>query len=119
MWVCLSDAFLSIVYKECGPDELLVRARRKGDIERVFPAASVKRSPGTDYLFRAVVKRAEVAAAMVREVEAIQYDNFKNSVRNNKLHDAYDSFWHVHARLQPTPPYSAGRSRRQGSLGLS
>lgn len=119
MWVCLSDAFLSIVCKECGADELLVRARRKGDIEKVFPSASVKRSPGTDYLFRAVVKRSEVAAAMVREVDAIQYNNFKGSVRNNNLHDAYSAFWGIHARLQPTPPYSAGRSRRQDSLGLS
>lgn len=119
MWVCLSNAFLSIVCKECGPDELLVRARRKGDIENVFPDAKVKRSPGTDYLFRAVVKRSDVAAAMVREVEAIDYGNFKGSVRDRKLHDAYAGFWNIHACLQPTPPYSAGRSRRQGSLGLS
>ena len=116
MWVCLSNAFLSIVCKECGPDELLVRARRKGDIENVFPDAKVKRSPGTDYLFRAVVKRAEVAAAMVREVESIDYDNFKNSVRDHKLHDAYSAFWGIHARLQPVPPYSTIRSRGQGSL---
>lgn len=116
MWLCLSDSFLSIVHKECGPDELLVRARRAGDIERVFPDAKVKKSPGTDYLFRAVVKRAEVGAALAQLADTIDYGNFKNSVPNRRLHDAYSAFWGIHSRLQPTPPYSGGRSRRQGSL---
>ena len=25
MWICLNNAFLSIVHKDCAPDELLVR----------------------------------------------------------------------------------------------
>ena len=37
MCLCLSDGFLSIVAKDCADDELLVRARRHGDIERTFP----------------------------------------------------------------------------------
>ena len=44
MWIMLSDAFFSIVSKNCGPDELMVRARRKGDIEKAFPGAKVKKS---------------------------------------------------------------------------
>lgn len=116
MWVCLNDAFFSIVDKECGPDELLVRARRPGDIERVFPGAKVKKSPGTDYLFRAVLPRSAVAHAISSEVMAVGYSNFKNSVRDPKLHDAYAAFWNFHARLQPTPPYSGRTSRRQRPL---
>ena len=113
MWICLNNAFLSIVAKECGPDELLVRARRPGDIERVFPAAKVTSRTGTDYQFRAVVSRQEVASAMCSAVESIDYDNFKSSVSDRKLHDAYAGFWNIHARLQPSPPYS---SRRSGGL---
>ena len=41
MWLCLNDAFLSIVALPGHPDELLVRARIAGDIERLFPAAQV------------------------------------------------------------------------------
>jgi hypothetical protein len=108
----MNDAFLSIVDKECGPDELLVRARRPGDIERVFPRAKVISRIGTDYQFRAVVPRTEVGEAMMVAVMTVDYDNFKNSVRDRKLHDAYASFWHQHARLQPSPPYS----RHNGSL---
>lgn len=54
MWICLNDAFLSIVRKDCGPNELLVRARREGDIERVFPRVKVEVTPLADYLYRAV-----------------------------------------------------------------
>ena len=46
MWIMHSDCFLSIVSKGCGPTELLVRARRNGDIEKVFPSAKVTRNAG-------------------------------------------------------------------------
>jgi hypothetical protein len=36
MWVFLSGAFLSIVQDKQKPERLVVRARRRGDIERVF-----------------------------------------------------------------------------------
>ena len=115
MWVCLNKAFFSIVHKECKPDELLVRARRAGDIESVFPGAVVVKSPSTDYLFRAVLPRARVAEVIAAEITAINYGNFKDSVRNGSLHDAYSSVWGVMARLQPTRPYS-GRGRQGGLL---
>lgn len=111
MWVCLKNSFLSIVDKECQPGELLVRARRPGDIEAVFPAAVVKKSTTTDYAYRAVIKRVDVAEAMTAEVMGIRYPNFKNSVRDDALHNAYAAFWNVHARLQPTAPYT-GRAQR-------
>jgi hypothetical protein len=109
MWLSLNKCFLSIVHKDCKPDELLVRARGKGDIEKVFPAAIGKRTKGTDYLFRAVVKRIDVSNALRDEVMAIDYDNFKDSVRDDELHRAYSSVWSVMSRLQEGGPYSNGR----------
>ena len=111
MWVCLNNSFLSIVSKECGPDQLLVRARMKGHIEAVFPDAKVAESTNTDYRYRAVVSRLEVADALSAEVMSLEYPNFKNSVREDRLHSAYAQFWNVHARLQPTAPYT-GRAQR-------
>lgn len=118
MWICLSDSFLSIVDKDCAPDELLVRARRDGDIERVFPDAVVTVSFDTDYRCRARVKRAAVADALAQRALGINYDNFKGSTRDNALHSAYMGVWSSLGRLQPGGPYSAGvqRNRRQGSL---
>lgn len=126
MWICLNNAFISIVHKDCAPDELLVRARRKGDIERVFPDAKVTRTPGNDYLFRAVLKRSRVAEALAAEVAGIAYGNFKNSVRNNALHGAYGRVWSVMAGLQEVAPYASDRpaaarrapTAKQGKLGL-
>jgi hypothetical protein len=46
MWICMSSSFLSIVDKYCDKVELLVRARRKGDIEAIFPDAEVNEYPG-------------------------------------------------------------------------
>jgi len=39
MWIYMNNAFLSIVQDDDVPGMLLVRARRSGDIESVFPDA--------------------------------------------------------------------------------
>jgi hypothetical protein len=106
MWLMLNNAFLSVVHKECGPDELLVRSRRPGDIEKVFPDAVVRESLGTDYRYRSVMPRSVVADAMARVVDSIDYPNFKGSTHDNKLHDAYMGVWKVMAPLQPGGPYA-------------
>ena len=108
MWIVTSDAFLSVVHKDCQPDELLVRARRDGDIQAVFPKAKVSKTVGSDYLFRARIKRTEVAAVLSKQLQDLQYDNFKNSIRDDQLHAACNKVWHTMAALQPIPPYSRG-----------
>lgn len=107
MWICTNTAFLSVVSKDCAADELLVRARRHGDIESVFPDAVVLPTLGNDYLFRAKIKRVVVGATMAQLAATLDYDNFKNSVGNDQLHTAYNKIWHVMANLQVLPPYAA------------
>ena len=111
MWLCLNNAFLSIVDKDCAPDELLVRARRDGDIERVFPKAEVEVTLGNDYRCRARIKRADVAAAIAQRVMNIDYSNFKGSTKDKLLHDAYMGVWSAIGKLQPGGPYSRGMRR--------
>jgi hypothetical protein len=107
MWLCMNSAFLSIAFKDCAEDELLVRARREGDIQKVFPNAKVIKSTNTDYLYRAVIPRNEVASAMAAQIQDIDYGNFKSSVNDKGLHDAYLEVWHAMAALQSPPPYSS------------
>ncbi len=114
MWICFSDAFLSIVEPVAGSDTLRVRARRRGDIERVFPTAKVSRTPGRDYLYRAELPRDQVSQVIAQHVAGIDYGNFKDSVPDKKLHDSYARFWGVMANLQEIRPYS--RDRGQGAL---
>jgi hypothetical protein len=104
MWIMHSDCFLSIVSKGCGPTELLVRARRNGDIEKVFPSAKVIRDAGTDYLYRAVLPRNVVKQALAAMIDHIDYPNFKDSVEDRSLHAAYVSVWCAMAGLQHPPP---------------
>jgi hypothetical protein len=104
MWIMQSDCFLSIVSKDCGPTELLVRARRNGDIEKVFPSAKVIRSTGTDYLYRAVIPRDAVKEAVTAMIDHIDYPNFKDSVEDRSLHAAYVGVWCAMAGLQHPPP---------------
>lgn len=101
MWLCLNDCFLSIVSKDCRRDELCVRARRKGDIDKIFPKAEVVRTPKGDYLFRAIVKRSAVRSAMAGEINRITYENFKDSVEDDALHSAYLRVWSTMLDLQP------------------
>lgn len=106
MWIMLNDAFVSIVSKDCKPDELMVRARRQGDIEKIFPGAAVTRFTKSDYLYRAPIKKDAIKAAMVEEIDRVVYSNFKSSVRDHDLHNAYLRVWTAMAALQEVKPYS-------------
>jgi len=100
MWVYLNNAFLSIVAHRAKPDILLVRARLKGDIERVFPKAEVTESARSDYRFRAEVKRKEAGKVLGEVATGLKYDNFKHSVEEPDRHDAYVKAWQAMATLQ-------------------
>lgn len=107
MWICGNDFFLSVVHKDCPEGSLLVRARRSGDIEKVFGRRTkVTRAIDADYLYRAVIPREEIIAAMAREVMRIDYSNFKSSVMDEELHDAYLRVWSAMAQVQNPRPYS-------------
>jgi hypothetical protein len=104
MWLCLRDSFLSIVAKDCAANELMVRARRPGDIEKVFPDAKVTRNTASDYLYRAVLPRNVVKQTLAAMIDHIDYPNFKDTVEDRSLHSAYVGVWHAMAGLQHPPP---------------
>jgi hypothetical protein len=105
MWICLNNAFLSIVAPTTGTtaakkDEAIVRGRCKGDIEAVFPDAVVTHTPDRDYAFRASITPEAVANAIAAQVRGIDYGNFKDSVIEPDRHDAYFDVWQAMNRLQ-------------------
>lgn len=95
MWIFMNNAMLSIVAHRDRPAALLVRARLRGDIERVFPEAQVAETPGADYRFRAVLPAGTVARVLAGAVAAIRYDNFKASVAEPRRASAYHDVWYV------------------------
>lgn len=106
----LNDCFLSLVSKDCARDEVLVRARRKGDIEKLWPRAKVARGDSSDYLYRARIAREDVKRALAGEVDRIVYPNFKDSVKDADLHRAYARVWADMLSIEdwrPRPSYAS------------
>lgn len=98
VWICLNDAFFSIVQSR-EPGRLSVRARRQGDLERYFPGHEVIALPEADYAYRAFVPRQVVADLLSELAATMTYENFKDSVADERLHDAYADVWSVMAAL--------------------
>jgi len=110
-----NDGFLSVVDKSQIPDHLVVRSRVKAHILTVFPDAKVRATPNADYQFRADINRQVVAVAIANRIQNIDYDNFKNSISNNKLHDACSRVWSVMFSLvEPVRKKMTGRNNGAG-----
>lgn len=98
MWVFLNNAMLSIVQDKEQPDQLLVRARFKHDIEAFFSGEkipAVVELPVCDYRYRVWVPRELVEAAMLRATRSIDYTNFKDSIpkQDQRRGRAYMGVW--------------------------
>lgn len=100
MWIFSKDVFLSIVEDADQPTWLLVRARVKGDIEKVFPDAIVKRTPNADYRFRTTLDRDTVANAVNDAILDIDYGNFKNAVTDKRRKVPYTRVWFEMSEMQ-------------------
>ena len=102
MWVFLNNSFLSIVENRNNKDELLVRSRIKGDIEKVFPDSDVFEMENSDYKYRSYIKKTNVSNKLKNIVEGITYDNFKNSIPSDqsKRHNSYLNVWTELRKLQ-------------------
>lgn len=100
MWLCGSQYFLSVVADRQDKARLLVRARVAGHIQAVFPDAEVFTNDDADYFYRAYIQREQVGLAVANELQKIGYDNFKSSVANHALHQAYLGVWTVMRKLQ-------------------
>lgn len=126
MWVATNFGFFSAVRRpadtiaETDECELQVRARALkhlvllrnylGDDER-----PIQRWAHSDYEFRMYVTYTEWVQLLARITYDIDYDNFKSSVRDDRLHDAYLRIWAVIASAfdhRSRKPRGRGSSRR-------
>lgn len=98
MWVFCKEGFFSAVQHWDDPDKVMVRARFKGDLERVCQKhglrASVEHTPDADYRYRVTCLRQEWAEVVKREAEGVDYVNFKDAVHDGTCRDdAYMACW--------------------------
>ena len=95
MWICDNEGFLSIVKNWNDEDTLLVRARSEEHIKNTFPYCEMFTDAEADYPYRAYINRDEVAEVIAMRLAEIDYTNFKDSVVDDDLHDAYVNMWQV------------------------
>ena len=102
MWVFLNNSFLSIVENRNNKEELLVRSRVRGDIDKIFPDSNIFEMENSDYKYRSYIKKIEVSEKIREIVANINYDNFKNSISKfeDQRHSSYLNVWNEMRKLQ-------------------
>ena len=95
MWLFTSNSFVSVVADrdDTQSSRLLVRARIKGDIDQLFPDAGVMETPLADYRYRAWIDRQAVSNAFTKQIEGLNYTNFKNSVKDKERQKPLMHVW--------------------------
>jgi hypothetical protein len=105
MWICLNDGFLSIVKGGPHKGQLLVRARKRSHLAAFLGpsnAEAITYTPERDYHWRAYMPASLIADLLRRRLRDLSYDNFKDSVSENALHNMYAAWWSNHLRYQQT-----------------
>ena len=103
MWVFTNFAFFSVVQHRQDPELVLIRARIRGDLEKLKEKylpnlGEVLKTPTkADYPYRALAWKVEFAEAMKKAAMDIDYANFKSSVNDTHRHNLYMSVWSIMA----------------------
>jgi len=80
MWLFTKNSFVSIVQHRERPDDVLIRARVKKHLERLFPhkAEEIYADSDADYKYRLLVSKKELAEVLSAYIlQSLDYDNFK------------------------------------------
>lgn len=102
MWIAMNDSFVSIVEDRNNSNGVAVRARVKEDLENLFPGYenNIVETEDSDYRFRLFLGKQFVADVIRNRVVGVNYDNFKNSVKEPWRKKAYMDIWAVMFKVQ-------------------
>ena|SRR3974390_62251 len=90
MWLITSTGFFSIVCKPGDAERgtLTIRSRVRSDLDALreyLPSlGAIEEGAGTDYRYRARAKRGDVAKALAKMIQDLDYANFKNEVKKSR-----------------------------------
>jgi hypothetical protein len=93
MWVFLPDAFISVVEHESEPRLVCVRARIRGDLERLFPEADIAETIDRDYRFATSLPKERVAQVISLRISKMTYQNFFDAIPDEDRKQAYIQVW--------------------------
>lgn len=95
MWIYLADSSVSISQHKDAPGSLMVRARDRESLGRLFPGAELVETPDADYRWRVTLSKEQVSAVIAERVTAIDYaDDVKNLVDHTRR-DLYRDLWAI------------------------
>lgn len=104
MWIYLKDGFFSIVEHEKSNRHVVVRARVKGDLEKVFNGSFVEGptfTPDADYRFRATIEKSSFAKVLAGQAAMIGYKNFKAAINDKERREYwYGRVWDDMSNMQ-------------------
>ena len=108
MWVMTAKGgFYSAIRKPDMPkDQIMVRARRKDDLERLLNAigdvSDIISTPNADYAFRVIIPVESWAGYLYNSAREIDYSNFKDASckGDHSRHKAYIHCWGALLGLQ-------------------
>lgn len=119
MWIMTTRGFWSVVQHRNNPTLLLVRARCREHLS-AFPDREIRHTPDADYLYRVAVTRELFQHIMRREMNAIDYPNFKAAVaqqsgpgNQQRIHflEFLNSVWCAGATMQTLIARATRRAR--------
>lgn len=92
MFIFTSKGFISVVQSSKDSNELMVRARREGDLKSLFPNHEPIHTPNADYPWRIFIKRVQFIAVMIDQIGKISYFKFKPTTSGD-YHDLLVQVW--------------------------
>jgi hypothetical protein len=97
MWIVTNKSYLSVVESSKDNTKFIVRARVKGDIESFFSDLEVDviETENTDYRFRTFVDKEVFKSQILKEINNIDYSNFKDSVKDYERKTWYTKIWSI------------------------
>lgn len=76
-------------------EEYALRSRDISYLKSQFPDKKIFEYPFSDYQYRVYLSKKELTEFMLDKIHEINYDNFKNSVVDHKLHYFYMKVWEI------------------------
>lgn len=101
MWICTTKGMVSIKQDSRMEDVLVVRARARKVLERLFPDyKEYVQAVGQDYPYRIFVTKELVAEIISQEILDIDYGNFKNTVSDPEYSRFLMTTWGQGLRME-------------------
>lgn len=100
MWIFLNSGFISVVQDRRDSEKLVIRSRRPEVLMRLFPKEKILLNREADYRYRVFVRRAQLGAALCREIIALDYPNFKDSIQDSETRAFYHGIWELGLEYQ-------------------